>query len=328
LLMQENCYMRMIRRKRRINGCCQHSSPQTTQIVLGVVVLLFVGIQVYYSSRARSRRGAVGNTLRREWISSNAVPFNYDNLASQATELILVAGHSVLVSGHLEDADRDEHDWFLLEYQRNKGLPTAIVKHIQAGLQAAADAPQSLLLFSGGETRAITGPETEGASYYRVVDAMQLWPPMVRARTITEEFATDSFQNLLFSIARFYEVTGRYPNKITVVSFTFKQTRFQTMHAPALQWPADKFVYVGVDPPTSTGFDLEEATKGEVENAAKPFEGDPYGCNSPVLQNKRRERNPFSRTPPYELSCPDMKHILSYCGPELIPADLVPWAVD
>ena len=113
-----------------------------------------------------------------------------------------MAGHSVTTSGHLEDADRDEADWFLLPYQRDRGLPQAIVAHIQAGVEAAHNDPQSLLIFSGGETRAKMGPETEGASYYRVTDAMNLWPSgggagsSVRARTTTEEFATDSFQNL------------------------------------------------------------------------------------------------------------------------------------
>ena len=98
----------------------------------------------------------------------------------------------------VEDADRDESDWFLLPYQRDRGLPQAIIAHIQAGLDAAHNDPESLLLFSGGETRAKTGPETEGASYYRVTDAMNLWPvdSTARARTTTEEFATDSFQNL------------------------------------------------------------------------------------------------------------------------------------
>ena len=102
------------------------------------------------------------------------------------------------ISGHLEDADQDEHDWFLLDYQKHKGLPAAIVAHISAGIRRADLDANSLLVLSGGETRAATGPETEGASYYRVADAMNLWPPSttVRARTVTEEFATDSFENL------------------------------------------------------------------------------------------------------------------------------------
>lgn len=123
---------------------------------------------------------------------------NWNGLASATERLIVVAGHSVTIAGHLEDADRDEHDWFLMDYQRHRGLPEAIVAHIKGGLSEALRDPKALLVFSGGETRASTGPETEGASYYRVADAMDLWPTnsTVRARTITEEFATDSFENL------------------------------------------------------------------------------------------------------------------------------------
>lgn len=115
----------------------------------------------------------------------------------------------------------------------------------------------------------------------------------------------------MFSIARFREVTGNYPDKITVVSFSFKRRRFETLHAPALRWPADKFAYVGVDPPASTGFDLKRSTEGELQNAAAPFEKDPYGCHSQVLQEKRKGRNPFHRTPPYVRT--KLKRSLSHC---------------
>jgi hypothetical protein len=284
------------------------------------------------------------------WVTSQAQPFNEHGVAAMAKHLIVVAGHSVTISGHLEDADHDESDWYLLEYQKHHGLPEAIIGHIKTGIEYAAADPDSLLMFSGGQTRAITGPESEGSSYYRVADAMNLWSlpssssssssssgnnirggnvgrrsQTLRARTAIEEFATDSFQNLLFSICRFYEITGSYPQKITMVSYTFKKHRFETLHVPALHWPNQKFVYVGIDPPTSTGFDLVEATKGELENAAKPFENDPYGCHSPILQEKRNERNPFARTPPYELTCPDMVELMRYCGPEIIVKNKVPW---
>jgi hypothetical protein len=87
---------------------------------------------------------------------------------------------------------------YLLGYQKGKGLPQAIAGHIQAGIILANKDPDSLLVFSGGETRAVTGPLTEGGSYFHVADAMNLWPPesTVRSRTVTEEFATDSFENL------------------------------------------------------------------------------------------------------------------------------------
>lgn len=187
-------------------------------------------------------------------------------------------------------------------------------------------------MLSPSYLRESTGPINEGTSYFRVADAMHLWDEgvaageSVRARTITEEFATDSYQNLLFSICRFKEITGRYPEKITTVSFTFKKRRFESMHASALLWPDDKFFYVGVDPDPSTGFNLSEAKKGEQKNAAKPFEGDPYGCHTNVLIEKRKGRNPFHRTPPYELTCPEMKELLQWCGPEIIPEVKVPWS--
>ena len=120
-------------------------------------------------------------------------------------------------------------------------------------------------------------------------------------------------------------MTGAYPDHITMVSFSFKQTRFERLHAAALRWPAQRFHYVGVDPPASTGFNLAEATQGERENAAKPFESDPYGCHSEILIEKRKQRNPFARTPPYPLSCPEMKTLLQYCGPNLISKADVPW---
>jgi hypothetical protein len=110
-----------------------------------------------------------------------------------------------------------------------------------------------------------------------------------------------------------------------MVSFTFKQRRFEQLHAKALRWPQDQFVFVGIDPDASDGFDLQEATEGELENAAKPFETDPYGCASEILKKKREIRNPFARTAPYGISCPDMREILKYCGPELIDDSKVPW---
>ena len=148
----------------------------------------------------------------------------------------------------------------------------------------------------------------------------------VRARTITEEYATDSFQNLLFSICRFHEITGKYPTEITLISYTFKQHRFESLHVPALRWPLDKFYYIGVDPSSTTGFDITESTKGEIENAATLFINDPYGCYSEILQEKRQQRNPFLRTPPYDITCPDMIELMHFCGTTFIAENQVPWS--
>lgn len=84
----------------------------------------------------------------------------------------------------------------------------------------------------------------------------------ISARLTTEDYALDSFQNLLFSIARFKEYTGRYPDRISVVGYEFKRARFVTLHRAAIRWPEDKFQYYGVDPDDAEHVRI--ATEGEV----------------------------------------------------------------
>ena len=48
----------------------------------------------------------------------------------------------------------------------------------------------------------------------------------VRSRALTEEHARDSFENLLFSVCRFRELTGTYPQNITVSFFLFCNSHF------------------------------------------------------------------------------------------------------
>jgi hypothetical protein len=67
-------------------------------------------------------------------------------------------------------------------------------------------------------------------------------------RVTTENYALDSYQNLLFSVARFREFTGHFPERITVIGYEFKRMRFTQLHRVAIRWPEAKFRYIGVDP--------------------------------------------------------------------------------
>lgn len=180
---------------------------------------------------------------------------------------------------------------------------------------------ESIVLFSGGQSRIDSGPRSEGLSYYMLASAMNYWNlfdrldlpsadeeaqrilpmksgkvtgaavqqnllqiqenteqkskpnngvtlPHVEAQVdaspylsvdpksarilaeqhiFVEEFARDSYENLLFGIARFYEITGKYPKKITVVGFEYKRERFETIHRHAIRFPVSDFNYIGID---------------------------------------------------------------------------------
>ena len=185
-------------------------------LLLGMIMAFMVfNISRYEKStvQSHSRSGGSNSLLRKSaqlqghgsqytnehvWIPMNAQEFNQDAVAENAEHLVVVAGHSVAVAGNLDEADQDESVWYLLDYQKGAGMPQAIVGHIAAGLEEAHSDPDALLVLSGGQTRPRTGPLSEGASYYQVADALRLWPKgsTVRARTVAEEYATDSFQNL------------------------------------------------------------------------------------------------------------------------------------
>jgi hypothetical protein len=114
-----------------------------------------------------------------------------------------------------------------------------------------------------GHTRA-KSTTSEGESYHRLAIESNLFHnaylPFERATS--EEYALDSYQNVLFSIARFHEQTGTYPRHITVVGFEMKRRRFEELHIRALRWPRERFTYIGIDEEGDTTAQYQ----GEVRN--------------------------------------------------------------
>lgn len=188
-----------------------------------------------------------------------------------------------------------------------------------------------------GQTRP-SSTTTEAESYMRLATAAGLLPGTPSRdrnsilRATTEDFALDSYQNLLFSIARFHEYTGHYPKFITVVGYEMKRRRFTDLHRAALHWPASRFNYIGID---AQGEEAVKAQEGEVRfvtrslllqsltcyflrqrlNGYLPYSVDTYGCHD-LLLSKRRGRNPFIRFHPYHTSAPELAPLLEWCpGP-------------
>lgn len=119
-------------------------------------------------------------------------------------------------------------------------------------------------------------------------------------------------------------MTGSYPTRITVVGYDFKEQRFEDLHRESLRFPSDAFRYVGLH--TGGHFDQAAAEAGEQTSAVVPYRLDPYGCaQGGPLAAKRLERNPFHRTPPYALVCPEMRELFEWCLPQLFEGKL-PWS--
>ncbi|MCP4369811.1 MAG: hypothetical protein GY797_17105 [Deltaproteobacteria bacterium] len=152
--------------------------------------------------------------------------------------LILVAGHAVYIGHDFLNPEQDRN-WFLQSFQR--GEPPFYIEHICAGIDAAGRDLSSLLVFSGGQTRRETGPRSEAQNYWNLAEHFRWCSlPEVSERSTTEEFARDSFENLLFGISRFKECCGHYPQKVQVVSWAFKEERF-SLHREALRFLQSRF---------------------------------------------------------------------------------------
>jgi hypothetical protein len=226
--------------------------------------------------------------------------------------LVLVAGHAIPY--RFDRLDTDE-GWYLKHFQA--GESGLYVTHVQKGVELAAVDPEWLLLFAGGQTEGLAGPRCEGQGYWLVADYFDWFGHQVRERATTEEFSLDSFQNLLFGLCRFYEVTGAFPEKVTVVGWQFKGARFD-LHRQALRFPAARFRYVGAnDPP-----ELEKNLHFETARR-ETFVADPYGAG-PEPVAKRAARNVYRRQHGYAASCPDLAELLRYTGPAIY-ASPVPW---
>ncbi|KAG1716092.1 hypothetical protein ID866_1064 [Astraeus odoratus] len=246
--------------------------------------------------------------------------------------LIIVPGHAIW-TGHKQEHVFDEEYWSLEDYQKGGGRISAFVDHIRQGASLAIEDENSLLIFSGGQTRLLS-TTTEAESYMRLALTLDLFggqPSSSSAflspfsRATTETYALDSFQNLLFSLARFHEVTGRYPSRITLVGYEMKRRRFEELHRAAVKFPVQSFQYIGIEPQTIDS-ESTKARDGEFWNGYKPYTADLYGCHDFLLA-KRRARNPFLRFHPYHTSAPELRGLLEWCprDPREIYQGPLPW---
>lgn len=203
--------------------------------------------------------------------------------------LVLVPGHAICIKPHALDLTTDAA-WALQPHQRGEGA--YYLEHIREGVRRAAEADNRWLVFSGGYTYRQYPTQSEAESYRHVAEAQGWWDcPGVAARTLTETFARDSYENLRFALFLFRDVLHEWPAEVYVVGWAFKQQRFE-WHAATLGWPRERFRYLGVNNPP----DLDTAQAGEAQ-AFQEFLANPHGQWG-RLAAKRYARNPFGRQPP------------------------------
>jgi hypothetical protein len=131
----------------------------------------------------------------------------------------------------------------------------------------------------------------------------------MEGRVCVDEWSTDSFQNVLFGLGRYYKylaglmyehhrgggdvgeesgLDSGLPKKLVIVSHEFKRARFMELHLPAMGFPIERAEFVGIDPPW-TGERRDEMVKGEMERGYRAWEDDAWGTGE-FLSGKRKER--------------------------------------
>lgn len=199
------------------------------------------------------------------------------------THLVLVCCHATF---HGQNPD-EESSWILQDFQKSNpdtgkvGEHHTFMEHIAAAASITAHDPSALLLFSGGKTQQQVDL-TEAESYRRVCDIKQQFDTTT---CDIEPYATDSYQNLLFSIIRFRSITGSYPTEITVITHAFKERRFLELHGPAIRFPASNLRVLGINPPM-TLTELQDVQQGELARGYDPFAQSLYGTSESL--NKKR----------------------------------------
>lgn len=237
-------------------------------------------------------------------------------------ELVIVCCHAIF-HPDVEAPDfptnnpHNESNWHLAPFQKSDaatgkpGEHETFLAHIQASLDIMTtgtnatwkeDVPwnqdSTILIFSGGATKRSLTPLSEARSYYHAALAEELAQGHIgggrayqlysKGRILLEEHATDSLQNLLFSILLFRQTIGHYPKTIRVVTHAFKSKRFLELHAPAIHWPKDRIQTQGIDPVMSSA-DIESTLEGEEKFGYAPWRDDPLGMGE-MLSRKRKQR--------------------------------------
>jgi DUF218 domain len=173
-------------------------------------------------------------------------------MAQIPSSLIIVCAHAVF---HGSDPGLVDH-WALQPFQRAQGSKPSehftFLRHIEESLNIVNNSPHlnNLIVFSGGHTNSSYPHISEARGYMNAAawllsHSSTLHCQLLEHATV-EEHATDTFQNILFSLLKFYEVKQSYPSHVIVITHEFKAQRVE-LHRRAISW-SRSFHINGIDP--------------------------------------------------------------------------------
>ncbi|KAJ6112179.1 hypothetical protein N7523_008240 [Penicillium sp. IBT 18751x] len=245
-----------------------------------------------------------------------------DHIAGHRSDLIVVCCHAIYLGG--PNRGHSDNEWLIEPFQ--KGETDTFMKHAKAAVELLVDSPDGWLVFSGGPTKRPRTELSEAQSYFNLVrdnDFFNMAHQIDTERIIIEPRATDSYQNVLFSLLEFRLCTGHYPDSVAVFTHKFKSTRFLEYHFPAIgllpNLPAavtegsrDAEVW-GFDPPEHVT-SQESLIKGEALRGIGLWKKDLYGAGD-ELARKRKDRG-------WE---PGMERVFLNRGLEKVVEQLICW---
>lgn len=223
---------------------------------------------------------------------------------------------------------KDASNWIMEPFQLESDDHLSFFKHLELSLAELENIANSVLVISGGYTKSLI-EKSESSSYLDLAEAVGLTKnPYFKIGTniLLEEYARDSYENVLYGICTFYKKFKRFPAKITIIGFGFKRERFLSSHLTTLGYyilptidnaelsmnnlPNTRHVkYVSAGPflPAKKA-GITEAEYEEYEDefwnslyqnerakALDLFKSNPFGSNKSILHDKKMERDPWNK---------------------------------
>jgi len=156
--------------------------------------------------------------------------------------------------------------------------------HIWTAFNALKDGRYDTLIISGGCSK-LQVEKSEARGYLDWADELGL------ARTglvILEEFSRSSAENLLFSMCRFYQYFGYFPEKVGSCTLFWKEKCHKEVIAPALRLP-NTFEVITVEKEREKLEEIGGLVLGP-EQVANDNKGDPLEIQKDVKQRDRWEK--------------------------------------